>query len=65
VAARVAEAVGINELVLLKSADQPPGNVDDWAKAGYVDTVFPTIISRANIKVTCINLLAWGLSREI
>lgn len=61
VAARIAEAFDINELVLMKSADPPAGEIEDWAKASYIDSVFPAIIRRANIKVTCINLLAWPL----
>jgi 5-(aminomethyl)-3-furanmethanol phosphate kinase len=57
VAARAAE-VRSAELVLLKSADAPPGNIAAWAAAGYVDAYFPTIVERTKLTVRAINLRA-------
>jgi aspartokinase-like uncharacterized kinase len=54
-AARLAELLGA-ELVLLKSADPPPGDAAAWAAAGYVDRYFPTIVNRARLSVRAINL---------
>ena len=58
IAARVAELQHA-DLVLLKSADPPPGDVAAWAAAGYVDAYFPTIVERAKLSVRAINLRAY------
>ena len=58
VAARAAERFGA-ELMLLKSTDPPHGTIADWAAAGYVDRYFPTIATRANLKVQAVNLRAY------
>jgi aspartokinase-like uncharacterized kinase len=55
IAARAAEVLG-GDLILLKSADPPPGDVAAWAAAGYVDRYFPTIVNRARLSVQAINL---------
>jgi 5-(aminomethyl)-3-furanmethanol phosphate kinase len=55
IAARAAEVLGGN-LVLLKSADPPRGDVAAWAAAGYVDRYFPSIVNRARLTVHAINL---------
>jgi aspartokinase-like uncharacterized kinase len=57
IAARAAE-MRHAELVLLKSAEPPPGGVAAWAAAGYVDRYFPTIVERARLTVRAINLRA-------
>jgi aspartokinase-like uncharacterized kinase len=56
IAARIAEAVDADELVLLKSCPRPP--VRSWqeaADAGYVDTYFPLAIARLR-HVRAVNL---------
>jgi 5-(aminomethyl)-3-furanmethanol phosphate kinase len=57
IAARAAE-LRHAELVLLKSAEPPPGDVAAWAAAGYVDSHFPTVVTRARLTVRAINLRA-------
>jgi aspartokinase-like uncharacterized kinase len=57
IAARAAE-VRRADLVLLKSADPPSGDIAAWAAAGYVDAYFPTIVERAKLMVRAINLRA-------
>jgi len=57
IAARTAE-LRKAELVLLKSAEPPQGNVAAWAAAGYVDPYFPTIVERAKLTVRAVNLRA-------
>ncbi len=57
--ARLAEALGARELVLLKSVTIPPDM--DWAEAsrrGYVDGYFPTMIARG-VKARAVNLREW------
>lgn len=58
IAARLAETHDA-ELTLLKSADPPPGEIEDWAAAGYVDDHFPRIIERAKLTVRAVNLRTW------
>jgi 5-(aminomethyl)-3-furanmethanol phosphate kinase len=41
IAAWLAELLKAEELVLLKSADRPPGGLRELAAAGYVDAFFP------------------------
>jgi 5-(aminomethyl)-3-furanmethanol phosphate kinase len=55
IAARLAELLGA-DLILLKSADPPAGDVAAWSAAGYVDPYFPTIVNRAKLVVRAINL---------
>jgi aspartokinase-like uncharacterized kinase len=54
IAARLAEVLEADELVLLKSADPPPGALEQWAAASYVDSHFPR--SAANRTVRAVNL---------
>jgi len=55
IAARVAEVLG-GDVILLKSAEPPPGDVAAWAAAGYGDRYFPTIVNRARLSLHAINL---------
>ena len=56
IAARLAQAVGAAELVLLKSANLPaPVNRHSAAQQGYVDTFFP-LAAVALPNVRCVNL---------
>lgn len=41
IAARIAEVLSAERLILLKSAFPPPGDFTAWAAAGYVDPSFP------------------------
>lgn len=58
IAGRLAEIRG-GDLVLLKSADPPPGGVNDWAAASFVDRHFPKIVARAKLTVRAVNLRTW------
>jgi hypothetical protein len=56
IAARLGQAIGANELVLLKSATlSPPVNRRAAAQTGYVDAFFP-FASMALQHVRCVDL---------
>jgi 5-(aminomethyl)-3-furanmethanol phosphate kinase len=46
IAARIAECLHVDELVLLKSVDPPSGALLDLAAAGYVDRYLPTAAAK-------------------
>jgi aspartokinase-like uncharacterized kinase len=46
IAARIAQCLPADELVLLKSIDQPSGSLIDLAALGYVDRYFPTATAK-------------------
>jgi aspartokinase-like uncharacterized kinase len=56
VAARLAVVAGAAELVLLKSAEPPPGDVAAWAECGYVDSWLPRVLAGTDIGVRAVNL---------
>ena len=57
IAARVAEALAADELVLLKSADPPPGaTLDNLAACGLVDTYFPRAAENIKNRVRLVNV---------
>jgi aspartokinase-like uncharacterized kinase len=56
VAARAAIVVEAAELVLLKSAPPPAGDVTEWAAAGYVDEWLPRVLAGTDIRVRAIKL---------
>jgi 5-(aminomethyl)-3-furanmethanol phosphate kinase len=56
IAARLAQAVQAEELVLLKSADPPvPRTMTRAAQSGYVDAFFPQAAERIE-RIRCVNL---------
>jgi len=55
IAARVAAALGANELCLLKSALPPAGSLSDWAAEGMVDEFFPQAAAELSV-VRLVNL---------
>ena len=56
IAARIAETLAADELVLLKSADAPPhATLTDMAAAGYVDGHFPSAAAMLR-KVQCLTM---------
>lgn len=55
IAARLAEVLPADELVLLKSSDPPPGSVTEFVAAGYVDRQF-SAYSAIGPPLTIINL---------
>ena len=57
IAARLAVAAGADELVLLKSAEPPAGELEALRSAGYVDEAFPRLASRLP-EVHFVNLLS-------
>lgn len=58
IAARLAETLAADDLVLLKSADPPPGDFHDLATAGYLDSFFPQI-ALVNRSVRLVNIRAY------
>lgn len=52
VAARLAVVAGASELMLLKSAPPPAGDVTAWAAADYVDRWLPRVLAGRDIRVT-------------
>jgi aspartokinase-like uncharacterized kinase len=60
VAARVAVVAGAEELVLLKSAPQPAGDVAVWAETGYVDPWLPRVLAGSGVPVRAVDLRGGG-----
>jgi aspartokinase-like uncharacterized kinase len=56
VAARLAVVAEVTDLVLLKSAPPPSGDVAAWAAAGYVDEWLPRVLAGTDIRVTAVQL---------
>lgn len=57
IAARVAQVIEADELVLLKSAEPPAGkSIAEWACAGYVDSSYPTIAAQWQGRIRLVNL---------
>jgi aspartokinase-like uncharacterized kinase len=60
IAARAAVAFGAARLVLLKSADIPPGT--PWPEAaarGWVDAHFPSLVAKHGLRVEAVNFRRW------
>jgi aspartokinase-like uncharacterized kinase len=55
IAGRLAEVIGADEVVLLKSSDPPAASLADLAAAGYVDPFFPSLALRGS-SVRIVNL---------
>ena len=51
VAARAAVVCGAAELMLLKSAEPPPGDIAEWVAAGFVDGHLPLVLAGSNIRL--------------
>ena len=65
IAARVAQCAGAEELVLLKSMLREGwANPQAWAKAGYVDRIFPRA-TRDLRQLRCVNLQSDGFDEVI
>ena len=58
IAARLAVVAGAAELVLLKSAAPPPGDVATWAECGYVDAWLTQVLAGTDIQIRAVNLRA-------
>jgi aspartokinase-like uncharacterized kinase len=56
VAARLAAVAGAAELVLVKSAPPPVGDLAAWADAGYVDEWLPRMLAGTAIRVRATTL---------
>ncbi len=56
VAARLAIVSGATELILLKSASPPAGDVAAWAECGYVDAWLPNVLANTDVQVRAVNL---------
>jgi aspartokinase-like uncharacterized kinase len=60
VAARLAVVAGAGELVLLKSAPPPPGDLAAWADVGYVDAWLPRALANGRPTVRAVDLPRWS-----
>jgi aspartokinase-like uncharacterized kinase len=47
-------------LVLLKSADRPPGSWAEAAAVGFVDAHFPTLAAGTSLPITAVNFRRWA-----
>jgi aspartokinase-like uncharacterized kinase len=56
IAARLAVVAGADELVLLKSAPPPPGDLAAWANVGYVDAWLPRVLANGRSTVRAVEL---------
>lgn len=64
-AARIAEVARAKELILLKAADPPAGNFEQWVTAGYIDEWLPRIARRSGLTVRAVNLVHELVERPI
>jgi aspartokinase-like uncharacterized kinase len=60
IAARAAVVYGASRLILLKSADIPPGTPwDEAARRGWVDPHFPQVVAGHGLRVEAVNFRRW------